>query len=331
MIRLSKDDSFIIYQEPQKKQSFIGLGIWKKLDQNHSFKENTFVFSLFDSLTYLLEGKICKLKSKVEIKSAKKINTISTEKRNYLDSVDSIIKKCKEGEIKKCILSRIIVSKNDESNLFTLYQKLTEKYKHGFTYILNHPMFGMWIGVSPETLLKGNSDKGFFSQALAGTKTSFDKKNWSIKEIEEHQYVALHLRTKIKSHGMIIKSSDVHEKIAGNVQHLNQEFFFKLKSDLFQFINEFHPTPAIAGIPLNKSLKIINQYEDHSRSLYCGYLGIINNNSCNLYVNLRCARINLKEIQIFVGGGITEKSIPNNEYLETEIKSQTLLSVIKKI
>ena len=53
--------------------------------------------------------------------------------------------------------------------------------------------------------------------------------------------------------------------------------------------------------------------------------------SCNLFVNLRCARISLNEIQLFVGGGITEKSNAEQEYEETEIKSQTLLSIIKKI
>ena len=67
------------------------------------------------------------------------------------------------------------------------------------------------------------------------------------------------------------------------------------------------------------------------RSLYCGFIGLVDQNSCDIYVNLRCARISSQELQIFVGGGITSKSIAEKEYLETEIKSQTLLSVIKKL
>ena len=54
------------------------------------------------------------------------------------------------------------------------------------------------------------------------------------------------------------------------------------------------------------------------------------NEGCDLKVNLRCARFSAKEVQIFVGGGITSQSNPNDEFMETEIKSQTLLSVIKK-
>ena len=71
--------------------------------------------------------------------------------------------------------------------------------------------------------------------------------------------------------------------------------------------------------------------EPNNRSLYCGYIGLVDQNSCDLYVNLRCARISSKELQVFVGGGITSKSVAEKEYLETEIKSQTLLSVIKKL
>ena len=56
----------------------------------------------------------------------------------------------------------------------------------------------------------------------------------------------------------------------------------------------------------------------------------MDNKNCDLKVNLRCARFSAKEVQIFVGGGITSQSNPNDEFKETEIKSQTLLSVIKK-
>jgi len=48
-------------------------------------------------------------------------------------------------------------------------------------------------------------------------------------------------------------------------------------------------------------------------------------------VNLRCGRFIFGEAHIFVGGGITKQSNPLEEYKETEIKSQTLLSVIKKL
>ena len=105
----------------------------------------------------------------------------------------------------------------------------------------------------------------------------------------------------------LLPKSKVYEKIAGNLKHLNKDFEFTLKKSYLKFLNTLHPTPAIAGIPLEKSLEIINQIESHQRSLYCGFIGIVDENSCNLFVNLRCGRISLNEIQLFVGGGITKK------------------------
>ena len=112
--------------------------------------------------------------------------------------------------------------------------------------------------------------------------------------------------------------------------HLNKDFKFSLKTNYFSFIDSLHPTPAIAGIPLDKSIKFISDIEPHDRSFYSGYLGLIDSKSCELYVNLRCARISSKEFQAFVGGGITKQSQAMDEYNETQIKSQTILTAIKK-
>tara|TARA_B100001287_G_scaffold261698_1_gene250988 strand:+ start:40080 stop:41075 length:996 start_codon:yes stop_codon:yes gene_type:complete len=331
MIELSGDDSFVIFQEPQKKTSNIITGNWKKLKNNEVFENNTFVINQFNGSSYKLNGEISELQSPVKIDSPKEIKINSTNKKSYIDTVNKTILKCKKEEISKCIISRIITEKININNFFSLYQKLTNQYQHGLKYILNHPEHGMWIGISPETLIKGNNKNGFYSHALAGSKGLKSKKEWTNKEIKEHQFVADYIEEKIKLYGQIIKISNRYEKAAGNVVHLNQDFYFKIKTDLFDFINRLHPTPAIAGIPLNKSLDFISKTETHSRSFYSGFIGTMKKDSCSLYVNLRCGRITQNEIQIFVGGGITEKSIPNDEYLETEIKSQTLLSVIKKI
>ena len=40
-------------------------------------------------------------------------------------------------------------------------------------------------------------------------------------------------------------------------------------------------------------------------------------------------RINSNEFNIYVGGGITAKSNPKEEWEETEIKAQTMLSLIE--
>jgi isochorismate synthase len=331
MIELSGDDSFVIYQEPQKKTSNFIKGEWEKFEKNEILEKDTFVVNQFNSSSYKLVGEISELESSVKIDSPKEIKINSTNKKSYIDSVDKTISKCQKKEISKCIISRIITEKININDFFSLYQNLTNQYQHGLKYILNHPEHGMWIGISPETLIKGNKKQGFYSHALAGSKGLNSTKDWTNKEITEHQFVVDYIKEKIKRYGQIINTSKTYEKVAGNIVHLNQDFYFKIKTDLFHFINQLHPTPAIAGIPLEKSLDFISKTESHPRSFYSGFIGTMKKDTCNLYVNLRCGRITQNEIQLFVGGGITKNSIPNEEYLETEIKSQTLLSVIKKI
>ena len=41
-------------------------------------------------------------------------------------------------------------------------------------------------------------------------------------------------------------------------------------------------------------------------------------------------KIDRENLHLFVGGGIIDLSIPEDEWEETQIKSETLLSIIKK-
>ena len=42
-------------------------------------------------------------------------------------------------------------------------------------------------------------------------------------------------------------------------------------------------------------------------------------------------RVSHRDINLYVGGGITAKSNVQDEFKETEIKAETLLSVMKKL
>ena len=330
MIYLSGKDSFVIYQDTISKKNKIAVGEWHLFNFKKKISKPSFVCNVFNKETYFISGEISNLEKKVIIEKPKLFNEKETSQEDYKKSIEKIIKYCNKNIIKKCILSRVVKSNFEISNYFEVFEKLCQTYSKGFKYILNHPKYGMWIGVSPETLIKGDLENGFFTHALAGSKSKNENLKWSEKDYQEHKYVVDFIERKIKENGYLTKESRIEELIAGDIIHLNKDFNFSLDIDYLSFVEKLHPTPAIAGIPLDKSLKIIQDLEVHNRSLYCGYLGTIDSNSCDLKVNLRCARFSTKEIQIFVGGGITSQSNPNDEFKETEIKSQTLLSVIKK-
>ena len=49
----------------------------------------------------------------------------------------------------------------------------------------------------------------------------------------------------------------------------------------------------------------------------------------SLFVNLRCMQLVIKKAILYAGAGITEDSIPDKEWEETELKLNTLLKVIR--
>ena len=49
----------------------------------------------------------------------------------------------------------------------------------------------------------------------------------------------------------------------------------------------------------------------------------------NLFVNLRCCEIESQKTFVYVGCGITKDSQADKEFIETENKAKTILSVLR--
>ena len=123
--------------------------------------------------------------------------------------------------------------------------------------------------------------------------------------------------------------SNTYTRQAGNLVHLCADFEFLIKDvSLLSLINSLHPTPAVSGVPVKKSMSFINHNETHDRKFYAGFLGPIYKKNAHLFVNLRCGKITHYNITLYVGGGITANSNSELEWEESERKAETLLNVI---
>ena len=96
--------------------------------------------------------------------------------------------------------------------------------------------------------------------------------------------------------------------------------------------------------------KFILQHEPYNREYYTGYLGELNirqetfrakggrnqenksyrslRKTTELFVNLRCMKLVDDKATLFVGGGITKDSVPDDEWQETIEKSTTMLRIL---
>jgi len=256
-------------------------------------------------------------------------------KEEYIESAEFIIQALKEGYVRKVVLSRVLeVALNRGFNWATFLFVLMETYKKAFVYYLSLPGFGNWIGATPEILLSKESDYAE-TVSLAGTKDAENYK-WTEKEKKEQQIVSDYIEESLfKNDIRDYKRNGPFTVSAGNVVHLKTQYILpldQLQSKVGSLVADLHPTPAVCGLPRNKAYELISKIEKHDRDLYAGFLGPWNfPGQSKLFVNLRCAEIGQEKINLFIGGGLTAESIPEDEWKETIRKSRTLLSVLEKM
>jgi isochorismate synthase len=256
-------------------------------------------------------------------------------KEDYLQLIENTIADIREGALSKVIISRQIPVGRTDSSLGNTFLNLQDQTPNAFTYLVNLPVAGVWMGATPEVLIKSDGDR-FETVSLAGTqvrKYDGEEYYWSTKDIEEQAFVSRYMLD-------VFFNFDIHKYKttgpetleSGKVAHLKTSFFFpkeKIENCLGNFIDELHPTPAVCGLPKDLADEYILEHELYDRRYYTGYLGPWRlDGQVSLFVNLRCMEITSGKYILYAGGGITARSIPEKEWEETNQKAKTLLSVI---
>jgi len=251
------------------------------------------------------------------------------EKNRHIDLVAKGIDFLKTTQNKKVVLSRKITITSDNFELITTFKKLMSTYKNTMVYVWFHPKVGLWLGATPETLIKVNNNK-FSTMSLAGTQVYNDNLDviWQDKEVQEQQFVTDFIGAQIEAN---VKVSKPYTIKAGNILHICTDISGQITPELSldSLIKKLHPTPAVCGLPQKTAKVFILDNENYNRTFYTGFLGELNiNGRSNLFVNLRCMQVLKTSIEIYVGGGITVDSIPEKEWKETVAKSKIMLKVL---
>jgi isochorismate synthase len=252
----------------------------------------------------------------------------------YIEQARNMIRAFGSG-LSKAVLSRVkLLEKPDSFNPGLFFLDLLHKYTNAFIHLINIPGAGCWMGASPEMLFSGNGEEAT-TFALAGTRkyTEAVEDEWGEKEMEEQEMVALHIEGVLRNNGISTFLKEGPDTVnAGNVQHLSTRFSFSpgpSSFDVSAFLKQLHPTPAVSGLPVEPALDLIRSTEKHNREYYAGFCGPLDfNGRTDLFVNLRCMKVMPNELAIYTGGGLTARSVPENEWDETEWKAKTLLSLI---
>lgn len=180
------------------------------------------------------------------------------------------------------------------------------------------------MGSTPERLITMNG-QCLQTMALAGTRP-YGSSEWGNKEKEEQEFVVREIVNTLKQYTPheLIKYADAETIRAGHLEHLRTTITADLSISPIDAAQALHPTPAVGGVPKQMALDFIGFHEQLDRSLYSGFLGTVSPEQTSLYVNLRCMSIQDYMATVYVGGGITEKSDPQDEWQEVLQKANTM-------
>jgi menaquinone-specific isochorismate synthase len=316
---------FIIYQ--QAEDTFIIFNnLYSTLDNSdeHLNKIDQIINSvLFSNQSNNNNSVVSIVKNGVDENEKQQWDNLIVDAKGYLKS-----------SLSKIVLSRKIeIEATDNVKWSNLIEKLNDDNPecYIFMYKSNDAVF---FGASPEKFLSVQDkfiDIDAMAGSAAGDSTDVASELLNKKNLKEHKIVTDFICDTLSIYAenviaaeqpLIIKLSDVqhlHTKIAAQLQS---------KEKVLSLIDSLFPTPAVCGIPKDEALKAIRELETHDRGLYSGLIGWINPEmNCEFAVAIRSAFYKKNKLSLYAGSGIVEESVPEDEFLETELKLKTILKL----
>jgi isochorismate synthase len=278
----------------------------------------------------------------VEVYLGPSLRVVSTDSSDFSGLVSKAVDEIERGVFEKVVLSRTkIIDRKAGLDIALAFQRLCSLYSTALISFVTTPEAGSWLGASPELLVSVQNKRIFRTTALAGTQAYIDGVNiksvaWTQKDIEEQALVERYIISCFKK--IRLREYEEHGPrtvVAGNLIHLKSDFTVDMEATNFSTLGSvmlqlLHPTSAVCGQPLDTALEFIYKHENYDRQFYTGYLGPVNfQNRTDIFVNLRCLQVLQKELILYAGAGITQDSIPEREWEETELKLNTLLNAIE--
>ncbi|HLV51621.1 MAG TPA: isochorismate synthase [Flavobacterium sp.] len=343
---LKEKRPFAIYRKPNEITRFGWFQNNVNLNTTKVLEESCFVFAPFSGtekvVFYPKDCQLMKEDSDFEVTFPEKdiqLENPQIDKTFHMQLVQKGIDAIQSETIEKVVLSRREEVVIDETLYEDYYQRFLKKYPTAFVYWFYHPKVGMWMGATPEQLVYIENKK-VKTVALAGTQVdkgiNLSEVVWGEKERKEQQIVTDFIVQSLKPFSKEIHQIQPFTHRAGSLLHIKTAIEAELSDseNAYKIVQALHPTPALCGFPKEEARYFILTNEGYDREYYGGFLGEwkFNNldyaNTSDLFVNLRCMKMEGTKGYLFLGGGVNKDSDPESEYYETVHKSKTVKSIL---
>ncbi|CAN2203320.1 TrpE Anthranilate/para-aminobenzoate synthases component I [Candidatus Nanopelagicaceae bacterium] len=254
----------------------------------------------------------------------------SLDKDRYCKYVAAIRESIADGWVYQVNACRTLASQFHGDEIASLFAKLLTNNPAPYASYLSIPDLQI-ASASPELFLRRQGDQVITSPIKGTQKLSED--SFGNKDESENVMIVDLMRNDL---GQISRpgSVDVTELLRSEdhpgLRHLVSDVVGKLKENLTweQILPTLLPAGSISGAPKSSALKVISENEPVPRGPYCGVLGWIEADACELSVAIRTFW-NAKDGQLRfgTGAGITWGSDPLAEWEETQLKARKLISI----
>lgn len=254
------------------------------------------------------------------------------DRSGYADAVATAVQHIRTGELEKVVLARTIPYPMPPGRIGDLFARAVGALPDAFVALVRTREHGTWLGASPERLLRMRHGR-VEVDAIAGTMPAAgvpEAARWGAKEQAEQRVVTdMVLRTLV---GAGVTDLTVHGPevlLAGPVAHLHSVVSGSAAgTDQLTIAAALHPTPAVGGAPTAPAASLITALEPRPRGAYAGYWGLVDRDTTDLFVNIRCMELFNDRALLHVGAGITDGSVPEHECDEVERKALTWTTLI---
>jgi menaquinone-specific isochorismate synthase len=264
-----------------------------------------------------------------------------TPRERWASSVDRILREIRGGDLQKATLARHLRLSFDRPwPVRPILRKLSESYPECRVFALAHGQ-SCFVGATPEVLIQ-QERRRIRSSCLAGSAPrdpdqTVDNQAARVlmsdeKERREHEIVVRWIADRL---GPLV--SKLHWNTVPRllrlraVQHLETVFEGTVpdERDALELLAAIHPTPAVAGKPLDAALRLVREEEELDRGWYAGPIGWMEHGGeGEMALGIRSALIRGLDVHLFAGAGIVQGSDPDKEWRETELKFTPLLSAL---
>jgi len=254
----------------------------------------------------------------------------------WIDLVTRARDEVASGRLAKLVVARrrtFALEKGARWDVRGTAMTLRREDPHSQVFALASPDDRWWIGASPE-LLAAVDGREARTVALAGTRPRGESAEIdaemaaaltaSAKDREEHRIVVEAIRARL---GRLAKKVEIPTEPRvvrfKRVMHLETPIAAQLAegAGILDVARALHPTPAVAGAPVDAAMRWLEREEDLERGWYAGPVGWIDaQGGGRIAVALRSARLDAEMAHAYAGAGIVAASVPSDEWDETEHK-----------